>query len=161
MKAFLSVLFCLIPAFALAQMPFIENSLEHTKTLDAVALEEIGKILASSRLANHLKCKIETRMIKEERKFSAGKRIVESLEVTYYPRGIFSTTKVSFALPAGFTTFGTRVVASQYHSVGEDFQLEVKDRLGHRLRFIHDGKGEIVFLGAGNDLADYPCYARD
>lgn len=159
MKVFVLAFF--FPVLAFAQMPFIDTPIKNIRTLEAVSLDEIGKILASARLARHLQCKIETRMIKEERTFTTGKRLVESLEVTYYPGGFFSSTKFSFTLPAGFTTFGKRLVASQYHSVGEEFRIEVKDRLGHRLTFIHDGKGQIVFLGAGNDLADYPCYARD
>ena len=122
--------------------------------------ESITKLLYAGKLAPHMKCDLKVRTIKEERTFSTGKKIVDLLEVVYYPRGIYSDTKVKVLIPSDSATYGTKYAANHWSGAGEEVKIEAHDGYDHWLRFVHDGKGGLVFFSLGNRLATYPCMVK-
>lgn len=122
--------------------------------------ENITKLLHAGKLASHMKCDLKVRTIKEERTFSTGKKIVDILELTYYPRGIYADTKVKVLISAEGAMYGTKYAANHWSGAGEEVKIEAHDGYDHWLRFIHDGKGGLVFFSLGNRLATYPCMVK-
>ncbi|MGZ3745175.1 MAG: hypothetical protein ACXVB1_07745 [Pseudobdellovibrionaceae bacterium] len=151
-----SIYISLLPLQGRAQ-EFVSEEPQAQKVLDFDEFENITKLLYAGKLAPHLKCGLKVRTIKEERKFSEGKKLVEVLEILYYPRGLFSDLKVKVLIPAQLATFGVKYTSNQWSGAGEDIKIEAHDGYDHWLRFIHDGKGNIVFFSLGNRLATYPC----
>ncbi|MBC7371814.1 MAG: hypothetical protein H7326_09620 [Bdellovibrionaceae bacterium] len=129
--------------------------------LGAVDFENITKLLHAGKLGPHMKCELKVRTSKEDRRFSTGPRIVEVLEVVFYPRGFYADTKVKVRFPAELSTFGSKIVSTHWSGAGEDIKIEAHDTLDHWLRFIHDGKGNIVQFTMGNSLSTYPCMKKN
>ncbi len=146
-----------LPAFS---QEFASEEAQATKRLTMDEFDGITKMLYAGKLAPHLKCDLKVRTIKEERTFTTGKKLVELIEVVYYPRGIYSDTKVKVLIPAEIATYGTRYGSNHWSGTGEEVKIEAHDGYDHWLRFIHDGKGNIVFFSLGNRLATFPCMTK-
>lgn len=139
---------------------FVSEEPQARRSLDFDRFENVTKLLYAGKLAPHMKCELKVRTIKEERKFSDGKKLVEVLEVIYYPRGLFADLKVKVLIPAQLATYGTKYVSNQWSGSGEDIKIEAHDGYDHWLRFMHDGKGNLVQFSLGNRLATYPCLMK-
>ena len=164
MRAMFALVICSLGFSSLShsqEVPFIDNPPKATKRLRQAAFDEISKLLYAGKLTPHMKCDIKARTFREERRFSDGKRIVEVLQIEYYPKGIYSDTKVSLQIPEHISTYGTKQISNQWSGVGEDILIQAHDYYDHWVRFTHDGKGGIVRLELGNNLATYPCYVRE
>lgn len=123
--------------------------------------EKITQVLHAGKMAPHMKCDLKVRTIREERKFTEGPKLVEVLEIIYYPRGLFADLKVKVLIPAELSTFGVKFVSNQWSGAGEDIKIEAQDSYDHWLRFVHDGKGRLVHFSLGNRLATYPCLIKE
>lgn len=143
------------------EVPRVSDEPIATKRLIDPAFDTITGLLHAGRLAPHMKCDIKVRTRKEDRKFSSGIKLVETLEVEYYPRGIYADTKVKVVFAMGLSTYGSKVTSNQWSGAGEDILIKANDSQQHWLRFTHDGKGNLVSLKLGNQLADYPCLIKD
>jgi len=154
-----TILASLLSLSATAQM-YVSEEATASKPLTMDEFDNITKLLYAGKLAPHMKCDLKVRTIKEERTFTTGKKMVEIIEVVYYPRGIFSDMKVKVAIPAEVATYGTRYGANQWSGAGEEVKIELHDSYDHWLRFVHDGKGGIIFFSLGNNLATYPCMIK-
>jgi hypothetical protein len=53
--------------------------------------------------------------------------------------------------------YGLKKVENEWSGIGEDIKIQLSDRLNHWIRFVHDGRGQIVMLQLGNDLMTNPC----
>ncbi len=142
-------------------IPLIDDSPATESKLDFDHFEKISQILYSSRMAPHLNCRIAARTTKSERKFLSGKREIVVLEIDYSPRSQYSPRSVKFKIPMDLATFGSKVVANQWSGSGEDIKIEMNDTYGHWIRFTHDGRGQIVQINVGNNMANYPCTLKD
>lgn len=139
---------------------FASDEPQAKQPLDFEEFENITKLLYAGKLAPHMKCELKVRTFKEERRFSDGKKLIEVLEVVYYPRGLFADLKVKVLIPAQLASFGTKYVSNQWSGAGEDIKIEAHDSYDHWLRFMHDGKGHLVQFSLGNRLATYPCLMK-
>jgi hypothetical protein len=164
--AALSILYSVFIATSLPSLvkadevpPLLDEPIANRK-LDFDAFENITQLLHAGRLAPHLKCELKVRSVKEDRHFTTGTRTVEVLEVAYYPRGLFSDKKVKLSIAAELATYGSRVTANAYSGAGEDIKIEAHDAGDHWLRFVHDGKGHLVYFVLGNNLTTYPCLSQ-
>jgi|GEM_PF-5141590 hypothetical protein len=154
---------CVLGFYSLSkaqEVPFIDSPPKATKRLGQEMFDNISKLLYAGKLAPHMKCEIKARAVREERKFTDGKRIVEVLQIEYYPKGIYSDTKVSLQLPEYISTYGTKQISNQWSGVGEDILIQAHDYYEHWVRFTHDGKGNLVDLQLGNYLTTYPCFSK-
>lgn len=142
------------------EIPLSNDEPAATKKLDFAAFENITQLLHAGHLAPHMKCDLKVHTRKEDRKFSSGTRLVEILEVEYFPRGFFVEKKLKVVFAAELATYGTKVASNHWSGAGEDIKIEAHDPMDHWLRFVHDGKGNIVYLGLGNNLATYPCMVK-
>lgn len=139
---------------------YASEEAQATKPLRMDEFESITKLLYAGKLAPHMKCDLKVRTYREERKFTTGKKLVELIEIVYYPGGIYADTQVKVLIPAEFATYGTRYYANRWSGTGEEVKIEAHDRDEHWLRFIHDGKGGLVFFSLGNRLATFPCMVK-
>jgi hypothetical protein len=89
------VVYGLLSMSALGQ-EFASDEATANRTLTMDEFDNIAKLLYAGKLAPHMKCDLKVRTIKEERTFSTGKKLVEIIEVVYYPRGIYADTKSKF-----------------------------------------------------------------
>ena len=153
----LSGLFALSLGAGAQDIPPFADEPPAKQPLDFENFENITKLLAAGKLSPHMKCELKVRTVKEERKFSDGKKLVEILEVTYYPKGLFADMKLKILIPAEIATFGTKHASNKWSGIGEDIKIEAQDYYEHWLRFTHDGKGNLVQFMMGNHLATYPC----
>jgi hypothetical protein len=154
-----SIVASLLSAPAFSQ-EFASEEAQAKKPLTMNEFDDITKLLYAGKLAPHMKCDLKVRTIKEERSFTTGKKLVELIEIVYYPRGIYADTKVKVLIPAEVATYGTRYGANHWSGSGEEVKIEAHDGYDHWLRFVHDGKGGIVFFSLGNRLATYPCMVK-
>lgn len=139
---------------------FVSDEAVADRPLTTNSFDSITKLLYAGKMSPHMKCDLKVRTLKEERTFSDGKKLVEIIEVVYYPRGIYADTQVKVVIPAGIATYGTKYVSNQWSGVGEEVKIEAHDSYDHWLRFMHDGKGHLVFFSLGNRLATYPCLVK-
>lgn len=153
------ICFSLLSAQVMAQ-DFASDEPQAKQPLDFDEFENVTKLLYAGKLAPHMKCELKVRTLKEERVFSDGKKLVEIIEVVYYPRGLFADLKIKVLIPAQLATFGTKYVSNQWSGAGEDIKIEAHDGYDHWLRFMHDGKGHLVQFSLGNRLATYPCLTK-
>ncbi|HEY8271056.1 MAG TPA: hypothetical protein VIG33_09215 [Pseudobdellovibrionaceae bacterium] len=156
----LSFSICSLLSAQVRAQEFASEEPQAQQRLDFDEFENVTKLLYAGKLAPHMKCDLKVRTIKEERKFSDGKKLVEVMEVIYYPRGLFADLKVKVLIPAQLATFGLKYVSNQWSGAGEDIKIEAHDSYDHWLRFMHDGKGNIVQFSLGNSLATYPCLIK-
>lgn len=161
MRALISALLLCLFAVHASALDFSVDDPVANKKMNFETFDSITKLLYAGHLAPHMKCDIKVRTVREERTFTDGKRIVELLDVEYYPRGIFVDLKIHFQIPAEFSTYGVKYVSTEWSGTGEDIKIEAHDRRLHWIQFMHDGKGNIVQLSLGNDLATYPCRITD
>jgi hypothetical protein len=151
----------LFSSFIYAQeVPVFDDEPTVNKKLDFEAFENITKLLHAGRLAPHMKCDIKVNTRKEDRKFSTGTKMIEILEVDFYPRGLFAEKKVRVLFAAQLAKYGSKMASNHWSGAGEDIKIEAQDPMQHWLRFVHDGKGNLVYLVLGNRLATYPCFVR-
>jgi len=142
-------------------IPFPNDEPVARQELNFDEFENITKLLYAGKPAPHMQCELKVRTFKEERTFSDGKKVVEILQVEYYPRGLFADMKIKILIPAEVATFGTKYVSNQWSGAGEDIKIEAHDGYDHWLRFMHDGKGHLVQFQLGNRLATYPCMVKN
>lgn len=154
-----TILAGLVVNLAYAQ-EFVSEEAVANRPLSSDEFDNITKLLHAGKLASHMKCDLKIRTIKEERTFSTGKKLVEIIEVTYYPRGIYADTKKKVLIPSEVATYGAKYVSNHWSGAGEEIKIEAHDSYDHWLRVIHDGKGNIVFFSLGNRLATYPCMVK-
>ncbi|WP_413288281.1 hypothetical protein [Bdellovibrio sp. HCB337] len=157
------IVFCVLTsllAISTQAQEFVSEEAAAERPLRIDEFDNIAKLLHAGKLAPHMKCDLKVRSIKEERRFSTGKKLVEILEITYYPRGLFADTKIKVLIPAEIAKYGTKYVSNHWSGAGEEIKIEAHDGYDHWLRVIHDGKGGIVFFSLGNRLATYPCMVK-
>lgn len=142
------------------EVPVFDDEPTAAKKLDLDAFDNITKLLHAGRLSPHMKCEVKVRTRKEDRKFSTGTKLIEILEVEYYPRGLFADKKVRVLFAADLAKYGSKMASNHWSGAGEDIKIEAQDPMQHWLRFIHDGKNNLVFLSLGNRLATYPCLVK-
>lgn len=147
-------------AVSVSAQEFVSEEAVAARPLSMTEFDNITKLLYAGKLSPHMKCDLKVRTIKEERMFSSGKKLVEVIEVVYYPRGIYADTKVKVLIPAEIATYGTKYISNQWSGAGEEIKIEAHDSYDHWLRFMHDGKGGLVFFSLGNRLATYPCMVK-
>jgi len=146
------------PAF---DIPFPNDEPPARKRLGLTEFDSITKLLHAGKLSPHMKCDLKVRTYKEERRFSNGKKLLELLEIDYYPRGFFWEKHFKILIPAEVATYGTKQVSNQWSGVGEDIKIEAHDRYDHWIRFMHDGKGHLVQFELGNVMGNFPCLVKN
>ncbi|WP_413560301.1 hypothetical protein [Bdellovibrio sp. HCB209] len=156
LTTFLSALFLLFPLSAYSNqiIPVIADDPETNLTLKGDMFDFVAKNLGN-QLASHMNCTLSTRKGREIRKFSNGSEWVEYIEVDYEsPK--YGGRKSKFKIPLG-AKYGLKRAENEWSGIGEDIKIQLSDRLNHWIRFTHDGRGQIVMLQLGNDLATNPC----
>lgn len=157
----LSLLLCLFPAAAGAQLvPVIDDAPKATASMDATMFEYIAGTLHAARLAPHMKCELRVETGKELRKFLRGEEWVEFIEVHYRTNVGGGGHRMNMKFPMS-VKYGLQKNVNPWSAVGEDIKIEAGDSEGHWLRFVHDGKGHLVFLSLGSDLRTLPCVVED
>lgn len=151
------VLFLVLPtAHGEGIVPLVNDDPRTDQVLDRDMFDFVAKTLGSGKMASHMACTLKTRTGRELRKFSTGSEWVEYLEVDYNSSGFASGQKVSFKIPMG-AKYGINKTSNQWSAIGEDIKIELGDRYGYWIRFVHDGQGQIVMLQLGSDLRLAPC----
>mgnify|MGYP006257023247 CR=1 FL=1 len=142
---------------AVAQIvPLVNDDPRTDQVLDRDMFDFVAKTLGSGKMASHMACTLKTRIGRDLRTFSTGSEWVEYLEVDYNSSGFASGQKVAFKIPMG-AKYGISKTTNQWSAIGEDIKIELGDRDGYWIRFVHDGQGRIVMLQLGSDLRLAPC----
>ncbi|QDK44470.1 hypothetical protein DOM22_04505 [Bdellovibrio sp. ZAP7] len=153
----LLALFCLmfsLSAHSEEVIPMINDDPSTDKILDREMFDFVSKTLGN-QLASHLYCTLKVRPGREVRKFSSGSEWVEFIEVDYDSSKLGGRI-THFKIPMG-AKYGLKKVENEWSGIGEDIKIQLSDRLSHWIRFVHDGRGQIVMLQLGNDLMTNPC----
>lgn len=152
----LSVLFLLFPLSAYSDqiIPVIADDPETNLTLKGEMFDFVAQALGNP-LAPHMNCTLSTRKGREIRKFSSGSEWVEFIEIDF-ESSKYGGRKTRFKIPLG-AKYGLKKSQNEWSGIGEDIKIQLSDRLSHWIRFVHDGRGHIVMLQTGNDLANNPC----
>ena len=137
--------------------PAFQTSVKANEKLDVGTYEFIHGILASGRRHENLDCRIEVRAIKEERKFSTGTKLIETLEIELFtdhqgPRSL------KFNFPLG-SRLGRRIVNNQDAGPVEEIRLETPEPYENWFQFQHDGK-RLVWAEIGNMYQFAPCLLK-
>lgn len=161
-KSFFAMTLCLLTflgdASADFSFPLIATAPDATEKMTTEDFRFFAGVLEKARLAKHLECELQVKVGREARRYSQGSEWVEYLDVTY-SSPIRGDLRVKF--PLKYSKFGRKRSANKWSAVGEDVRIEAGDEYDHYIRFIHDGRGEIVFLHMGNHFALNPCMVRD
>jgi len=122
-------------------------------------IDEVSALLHSAVPAANLKCTLRVRQIKQTRKFLAGERLVEMLEIDYSNNGGYGGISMKTYFPVG-SKLTHSIANSEFSGVVEELKLESADRLDHWLRIQHDGRGHLVWAEMGSIFEVNPCQLR-
>lgn len=163
MKLFLCCLLIAIPAHAepYIDIPFVKEDPVTDQKFTTEAFEKFFKILKSSKLGPHLDCELKAEFRHELRKYSDRETFVDLIEVEFETDAGFArgdVFKVKFPISS---TYGRKFTPNHWSGQGEEFMIRSNDYYSHWLRFIHDGRGQIVLIMVGNNLRTYPCRVKE
>lgn len=157
--ALLTSLFLSFSAFAEILIPQISDAPKATETFTPDTFDFFAKILGSARLGPHLRCELKAEVRRDVRKFSDRTEWVEYIDITYFTRAGYGGD-FHVKIPMN-SKFGRKVSNNPWSGVGEDVMIEIGDQDLHWLRFMHDGRGHIVYLMLGDGFRNLPCMVRD
>lgn len=143
---------------AAKNVPAVQSSVRATEKLTTDKLDFIHGILASGRVGHTLKCRVEVKLIKEERKFSTGSQLVESLDIRLFTDH-FGPRSLSFSFPVG-SRLGRRVVNNQDYGPVEEIKIETPEPYENWFQFQHDGT-RVVWAEIGSMYNFAPCLLRN
>jgi hypothetical protein len=143
---------------AAKNFPAYQNSVTASEKLTAQTFDFIHGILASGRQHEILRCRVEIRAIKEERKFSTGTQLVEALEIALFTDQ-FGPRSLKFTFPMG-SRLGRRVVNNQTAGPVEEIKIESPEPYENWFQFQHDGT-RIVWAEIGSMYNFATCLLKD
>jgi len=142
---------------AAKNFPAFQTSVRATENLDSATFDFIHGILASGRVSENLKCRVEVRALKEERKFSTGSQLVEALEIELFTDH-FGPRSIKFSFPIG-SRLGRRIVNNQDAGPVEEIKIESPEPYENWFQFQHDGK-RLVWAEIGSMYQFAPCLLK-
>ncbi len=144
----------------LLDIPLISNGFEPDQKFTVEDFQKMGRVLESSRLATHLDCEFQARLIHEIHNYQDRSEPVDLLEINFRTEpGIGGGDRFQAKFPRS-SIYARLIIANHWSGEGEEYKIYAGDHFGHWLRFIHDGKGEIVSLIMGNSIVDYRCLVK-
>jgi hypothetical protein len=143
---------------AAKNFPAYQSSVSATEKLTPQTFDFIHGILASGRQHEMLRCRVEIRAIKEERKFSTGTKLIEALEIALFTDQ-FGPRSLKFTFPMG-SRLGRRIVNNQNAGPVEEIKIETPEPYENWFQFQHDGT-RIVWAEIGSMYNFATCLLRD
>ncbi len=138
--------------------PAYQASVKATEKLTPQTFDFIHGILSSGRMHENLRCRVEVRAIKEERKFSTGTQLVEMLEVALFTDQ-FGPRSLKFTFPMG-SRLGRKIVNNQSAGPVEEIKIETPDPYENWFQFQHDGT-RIVWAEIGSMYNFATCLLKE
>jgi hypothetical protein len=142
---------------AARNFPAVQTSVRATEKLDAATFDFIHGILASGRMHENLKCRVEVHALREERRFSTGTQLIEALEIELFTDH-FGPRSVKFTFPLG-SRMGRWIVNNEDAGPVEEIKIETPEPNENWFLFQHDGK-RLVWAEIGNMYQFAPCLLR-
>lgn len=142
---------------AVRNFPAIQSSIATSEVLDSKMFDFIHGILASGRKGEKLKCRVEVRATKTNRKFSTGTQFVELLQIELFTDH-FGPRSIKFAFPVG-AKFGRRIINNEDYGPVEEIKIFTDEPNENWFQFQHDGT-RIVWAEIGSMYQFAPCLKK-
>ena len=162
MKLALAILLSLFSLALFAQEQVLvanRNSVVESE-LSEKNIDEVARLLHTLKSAANLRCSLHVRQVKEVRKFLAGEKLVEMLEVEFNSDQDYGGIVMKTFFPVS-SKYIRSMTNSEFSGPVEELKLESADRVDHWLTVQHDGRGHLVWAEMGDIFEVNPCRLRE